>query len=280
MEQAEVADCLKALGQDVLEAPAETLRGVEVGGAGAGPAHLPRGARDHAVLQADETVVGDGDVADIRGEGGEGGVAVVVRLTVDMPGDGPDLGSALLQQTGVAHRIFAERTGDGRERLDRDKKGGAGGPPRGAVLGEAPARDARVDMGVILQWSAPGVQAPGKPWQVGPEEAVVGGQALESRGRRLQQGLIRTALRGAEEGSQRLRDGAGEEEVRPRQLLGHVVVEPLRRCMLLTLRAMTMATGMLDAVWLAPAVAWGEALAVVAAWARLDGADDLAVGEG
>src|SRR5262252_2102700 len=114
-------------------------------------------------------------------------------------------------------------------------------------------------MGVILQLSAPGVQNPGKPWQVGPDEAVVGGQSLESRGRRLKQGLIRTALMGADEGSQRLRDGEGEEEVRPRQLFGYVVVEPLLRFMLLTLRAMPIATGMLDAVLLATALALVEA---------------------
>jgi hypothetical protein len=130
MEKAEVADFLKALGQDVLEEPAEKLHDVEVGGAGAGTAHLPIGERDHAVLQADETVVGDGDLEDIRGEVDEGGVAVVVRLTVDIPGDGPDLRIDLLQQTGVAHLVVEERTVDGRERFDRDNKVGAGGQPR------------------------------------------------------------------------------------------------------------------------------------------------------
>jgi hypothetical protein len=50
--------------------------------------------------------------------------------------------------------------------------------------------------------------------------------------------------------------------------------------MLLTLRAMTIATGMLDAVLLATALALVEAMAVVPALALLDGADDLAVGEG
>ena len=91
MEKAEVADFLKAIGQDVLEEPAEKLHDVEVGGAWACTAHFPVGEGDRAVRERDEATVGDGDPEDIRGEGGEGGVAVVIGLTVDVPGDGPDL---------------------------------------------------------------------------------------------------------------------------------------------------------------------------------------------
>jgi len=86
---------------------------------------------------------------------------------------------------------------------------------------------------------------------------------------------MRTAER-----SEGLRHGEGEEEVRPGQLLLQVVREPLLGFMLLTLGAMTIATGMLDAVLLATAVAVIEAMAIVPALALWDGADDLAVGEG
>jgi hypothetical protein len=91
MEQAEMPDCHKALGQDVLKEPVEKLHGVEVGGAEAGTAHFPGGEGDRAVREADETVVGDGHPEDIGSERGTGGVAVVIGLTVDVPGDGPDL---------------------------------------------------------------------------------------------------------------------------------------------------------------------------------------------
>ena len=68
--------------------------------------------------------------------------------------------------------------------------------------------------------------------------------------------------------------------MRPGQLFVEVVREPLRGCMLLTLGAVAVATGMVDAV-LPPTVgALIEAMAVVAALAVLDGADDLAVCEG
>ena len=53
--------------------------------------------------------------------------------------------------------------------------------------------------------------------------------------------------------------------------------EPLLGFMLLTLRAMTIATGMVDAVVAPTRVALREAVAVEAAPALLDGTDDLAV---
>jgi hypothetical protein len=66
----------------------------------------------------------------------------------------------------------------------------------------------------------------------------------------------------------------------PRQLFIEVMCEPLLGFRLLTLRAMTMATGMVHAVVAPTRVALRETVAVVPALALLDGADDLAVGEG
>src|SRR5688500_6415873 len=84
----------------------------------------------------------------------------------------------------------------------------------------------------------------------------------------------------ADEGSERLRDGEGEEEVRPGQLVVQVVLEPLLGCMLLTLGTVAVATGMIDAVLVATALALRETMAVRAALALLDGADDLVVRAG
>ena len=84
----------------------------------------------------------------------------------------------------------------------------------------------------------------------------------------------------ADEGSERLRDGKSKEEVRPGQLLLQVVCEPLLSFMLLTLGAVAIAAGMMDAVLPPTVLALREAVAVVAALAVLDGADDLTVGEG
>lgn len=75
---------------------------------------------------------------------------------------------------------------------------------------------------VVRELPAPGVQAPGEPREGRPDDTLVGGQPLEGHGRRLQHRVGGEALRRAEEGPQGLRDGAGEEEVRSRELLVQV----------------------------------------------------------
>jgi len=277
MEQAAVADFLKALGQDMLEEPADKFENVKVGGAEAGTAHFPIGERDRAVLETHDAVVGDGALEDVGGKGGEGRGAVMVGLRVDVPGDGPALRSDGLSQTGVAPRVFAECTGDGRESFDGDKAVGAGGAPGRAVLGETTAGHHVVDVGVVLEWPAPGVQHPGKPWEVGPAETRIGSEPFEGHGRGLEHGLGGETLGRAEEGPQGLRDGAGEEDVWPWQLCGQVVCEPLLSCMLLTLGTVAVATGMMDTVLSPTGGALREAMAIRAALALLEGRDGLAV---
>ena len=156
VEKAEVADFHKAMWQDMLEEAAEKLHDVELGGAEACTAHWPGGKGAGAVREAHETVGREGDLADRRGEGGASGGAVVLRLTVDIPGDGPDLGSAGLQQASLAHVFFAERTGDGGERLNRPQAVGAGGVPGWAVRGEATAGHHVMDVRGGLALPPPG----------------------------------------------------------------------------------------------------------------------------
>jgi hypothetical protein len=261
----------------VLQEPAETRHDVEVGGAWASTAHFPGGESHGAVCETHDAVVGDGDLENRGGAGGAGGVAVGLGLAVDGPGEGPDLGSDVRQQSGVAHGFLEEGAGEGGERCDRDKAGGPGGPPGRAVLGEASARDKRVEVGVVLQWPAAGVQDAGAPWEIGPEEARVGGEAFEGRGRRVQQGLVGEALMRAEEEAEGLGDGKGHEKMWPRQLLVQVVLEPLLRCMLLTLGTVPVTTGMLDAVVSATAWALRAAMAILSALALLEGMDGLAL---
>src|SRR5712691_7544284 len=277
MEQAEMPDFHEPIGQDMLKEPAEKFHDVKVCGTEASTAHLAVGEGDRAVPQADEPVVGDSDLEDIRSEVGESGVAVVLGLRVDVPGDGPDLGLDVLEQASVVHGVFEEGAVDGGEGFDRDKEVGAGGPPGCAVCGEATAGHNIMDVRVVLELPTPGMQDPGEPWEVRADEALVGGQPLESRGRRLQHRLGREALMGADEGSERLRDGEGEEEVRPGQLLLQGMLEPLLGCMLLTLGTVAVATGMMDALLSCTVWALRETRAIGAAAAVLDGADPLTV---
>jgi hypothetical protein len=282
MEKAEVADFHETVRHDMLEESAEKFHDIKVRGAEADTAHVPGGEGDRAILQADKTVGGEGDLEDRGGEGGEGGMAVVIGLTLDIPRDGPDLGSDVLQHSSLAHLCFEERTVNGGEGFDGDKAVGSGGAPGRAVLGEATARNDGVDMRVVLQLPAPGMQDTGAPREIGPNEALIVGQPLEGRCRRLKHGLGSNALLRAEKGTQGLRDSEGEEKVRPRELFVQVVLEPLLRFMLRALGTVPVATGTIDAVLFPTALALREAVAVMAALALLDGTDGLTVcsGEG
>jgi hypothetical protein len=207
-------------------------------------------------------------------------VAMGLGLTVDVPGARPDRWGNRLHQSGSAHVCCEEGAGEGGERCDRDTAVGAGGPPRGAVRGEAPARHAGVEVGVGLQLPAPGMQDPGEPGEVCPDKARVCGQPLAGHGGRLEHGLGREALLRADKGTQGRRDGAGAEAVWSRELLVPVVREPLSSFLRVALRTVAMATGRLDAGWPPTGVARREAVAGRAALALLDGAEDLAVGGG
>ena len=83
-----------------------------------------------------------------------------------------------------------------------------------------------------------------------------------------------------DEGSERLRHGAGAEEVRPGELLVEVVLEPLLGFLLRTLGAVAVATGMLDTVLPPTGVALIQAVTIMPALALLDGADNLTVCKG
>ena len=134
-----------------------------------------------------------------------------------------------------------------------------------------------MDVRVVLELPAPRMQDTGETRKVRPDETLVFGEPFEGCRRGGEQGVVREALMRADEGSERLRHGEGEQEVRPGQLLLQMVGEPLLGFMLLTLRAMTIATGMIDVVFFPTALALREAVSIVSAAAMLDGADDLTV---
>jgi hypothetical protein len=194
MEQAEVAHFHKTIGQDMLEEAPDKLEGVKLGRTEAGTAHFPVGKRDRALRERDDAVVRDGDLEDIGGEVGKGRGAVVVGLTVDVPGDRPDLRIDVLQQTGVAHLVFEERTGDGREGFDGDKEVGAGRTPGRAVCGEATAGHKVMDVGVVLELPAPGMQDISKPREIGPDETLIFGEPFKGLRRGCKQSVVRKAL--------------------------------------------------------------------------------------
>lgn len=135
-------------------------------------------------------------------------------------------------------------------------------------------------MGVLREVPAPGMQNARAPWEVGADAPLVWRQPLEGTCRGGAQRVIRAAVRRAEKGAEGLRDGTGQEPMRPRQWLGQVVLEPWRRLMRLALGTVAVATGMRDAVLAFTVWALREAVAVMATTAGWDGAAALAVGAG
>jgi len=75
-----------------------------------------------------------------------------------------------------------------------------------------------MDVGVVLELPTPGLQDTSEPREIGPDETCVFGEPFEGFSRGVKQGLVRGALMRADEGSERLRHGEGEEEVRPEKL--------------------------------------------------------------
>jgi hypothetical protein len=131
-----------------------------------------------------------------------------------------------------------------------------------------------------LERPPPGTRSWLAPRASGPEAALRVGQPLAGRGRGLQQGLGSQAWRRAEHGTQGLRDRAGAEQGRPRELWVQRGLAPRWRFLRLALGPVPVATGTLDAGFCPTALARREAVAVMAAVARWDGPAGLTVSSG
>jgi hypothetical protein len=277
MQTAEVADLHATVREHMLEEPAETLHGVEGGGSSACTAGFTIGDGDATLLERDEAAMGDDDPEDSGGEVWERCGPIWIGLAVDVPRDSPGLWGDVLPPSGVAQVCFAESTGDGGEGFDGDKEVGSGRQPTTSVLRQATAGDNGVDVGVVRELSAPGLQAPEKARAVGAHETLVFGEPFEGLRSGVEHGLGGDALMGADPGAQGLRDSEGEEDVRPRELFVQVVLEPLLGFMRLARWTVPVATGIIDAVFFPTALALREAVSVMATLAMVAGTDGLLV---
>ena len=145
-------------------------------------------------------------------------------LAVDDPGDRPDLWVDGLQQSGFGHLLFPHGAVEGREGFHGDKEVSSGGEPRVTACGETATWDDVMDMRVVLELPAPGMQDTGKTRQSRTDETLIFGEPFEGLSRGCEHGVVREALMGADKGTQGRRDGTGDEEVRPGKLLLQVVV--------------------------------------------------------
>ena len=147
----------------------------------------------------------------------------------------------LVEESGVCHVVFEDSPVDGREGFDRDKEVGSGGQPLGAVFGETATWDDVVDMGMVLELSAPGMEDTGKTGELRTDEALLFGEAFDGLRRGFEQGLVGDVLMRTDKWAQGLRDSEGDEEVGSWELFFKLVMEPLLGFMMLTLRTMAVA---------------------------------------
>ena len=181
---------------------------------------------DGAVLEGDDAAIGDGDFKDIGGEVFEGGGPIGIGLAMHIPVGMPDLGVDAVEEFGFGHLLFEESPVDGRERFNGNKEVVSGREPLGAVFGAPTARDDIVDVGVILELPAPGMEDAGKAREIGADETLVFGEPFERLGRGLEQGVVGDLLMRADKVAQGLRDRKGDEEVRSGELFLQMVLEP------------------------------------------------------
>src|ERR1700722_9686778 len=152
MPQAEVADLVQALGQDMLEEAAhELLAGDAAGPPPVGFAMLVADG-DGLIVEADNAGVGDRDAEDVAGEVIEHGLfALAPGRAMDDPGLGPggvgqnQIGTFLLER---GPELAAHELGQG---LGGNQEGSARRSPIGAVIGNAAPGDQAVDVRVVEQ---------------------------------------------------------------------------------------------------------------------------------
>ncbi len=151
-------------------------------------------------------------------------MGVWIGLAVHVPGDGPDVRVDVFEPLRLLHLLFEDASVDGRQGLNMDKEVSSRGEPLGAVFGEATPWDDVMEVRMVLELSAPGMEDAGKTGQVGADEALILSEAFDGRCRRLEHGRVGDALMWPDEGSEGLRDGEGDEEVRCGKLFFKLVV--------------------------------------------------------
>ena len=90
----------------MLEEPAEKFDGIELGNTLPGTSRFTIRKGHDAVLEGDDTAIGDSDPEDIGGEVFKGGGAVGIGLTMDIPGDVPDLWIDAVEEPGALHLLL------------------------------------------------------------------------------------------------------------------------------------------------------------------------------
>jgi len=243
VEEAVVADLHEAFGQDMLEEPADELEGTESHGSPSVAVGLLVAEEYGIVFHLQDSAVGDGDAEDIGGEVLDRVRAVSHGLGVDDPGHVPKLGADLAQEPCLFHLIPELDSEEDGEGFDREEEVEVGGMP-GVVLGrDGSPGDDIVDVGMIVELTAPGVKDAPEAWEIGSDVPGIGSQGGHGLGRGCEHGTVSGALVAADEGVELLWSGEGDQEVGPWHLPLHLIMEPLMGLVVLAGGAVAVSAG-------------------------------------
>ena len=260
-EQAEMANADEAVGDDVEQEAAEELVDLELHDLDAVAVGIVAPAEADAALgEGDEPIVGERDPMGVATEVGEHVLGPGEgRLTVDDPG----LGAEFLEPGGKRRRLGEGSQAPGemqsapvegppqagetpaaedlRQGADGEEEGGPGGNPARAVPGERSARDDAVDVHVLGEGLAPGVEDGGDA-EVTAEMARVAAEAQEGGGGGVEQETVEELGVALGERVEGVGQGEDDVEVRNGQDLTPTGGEPALGGHALALGAVAVAT--------------------------------------
>ena len=258
-EKAVVTDPDEALGQDVEEEAADELPKRKGQRSGATAAVILEAEGGGPVIDMKKPVVGDRDAVRVAGKILQDVIgAVEGRLGIDDPLGGPCLVEEPVERCRVpvsneaavqVQPPISERLGEfcqelapkeTAEHTDGQEEAGAARLPGASVLGQPTRRNHAVDVGMMDEGLAPGVED-GKEPEASPEMARVLGDLLKRPGRGAEQEAVDDlgVLEG--EGCKGLRQGEDHVGIGHCQHLGLARFEPAGLGAALTLRAVAVA---------------------------------------
>jgi hypothetical protein len=276
-QEAEVAYLLEAAGQDVLQEAPEELHGLQAHAAPALGAALPVGEGDVIVLAGEDAMISDGDAEDVGGQVRQRRAAVADGLGVDHPVLRPDSRVDLLEQPGRPHRVAEASPEDPGERAVGDEEVRPSGHPDRTVGAGSAAGDDVVDVGVVFEGAAPGVEHAEEAGERGADPPRVGGEVLDGAAGGVEEGAVAEAMMSADEAPQLGGEGEGEEEVGSGQEALLLDPEPVPALVVLAGGAVAIAAALGGAVVVAAGGAGEDDGAELSGTAGGDGAEDRAV---
>lgn len=107
--------------------------------------------------------------------------------------------------------------------------------------GDGTARDDVMDVGVILELSSPGMEDAEETGQIAADELWIRSELFHGSRGSGKQGGVGEARVAADEGTEVLRDGEGDEEMRRGEMAVDLALEPLAGFSVLTLGTMAVA---------------------------------------